>query len=125
MLEEMRKYIEAAVESLSPSKAQRLARSLVEPGARKDQVSKLAQELVEWSQRNRERLREFVSREVKDQLRGMGVATQSEVDALKKRVRELERASGTASGRRKAAAKPKAGARAKARTATSGTRASG
>jgi BMFP domain-containing protein YqiC len=39
----------------------------------------------------------------------MGVASRSEVDALKKRVRELERRAGmTASGRRSAAKKPAA-----------------
>jgi polyhydroxyalkanoate synthesis regulator phasin len=115
MLEDVRKYIEAAIETLSPAKAQQLAKQLLEPDARKEQVAKAAQELLEWSQTNRDRLREFVGREVREQLASMGVATGSEVDALKKRVRELERGAGmTASGRRKpAAAKPAAKSRAK------------
>ncbi len=100
MLEDFRKYIEAAVETLSPAKAQRLAKGLLEPGARKEQVAKAAQDLVEWSQRNRDRMKGFVAREVKDQLKAVGVATQADLDAVKKRVRELERAAGvTASGR--------------------------
>jgi polyhydroxyalkanoate synthesis regulator phasin len=102
MFEEIRKYIEAAIETLTPAKAQQLAKQLLEPGARKEQVAKAAQELLEWSQHNRDRLRDFVGKEVRDQLEAMGVATRTEVDALKKRVRELERAGGmTASGRRK------------------------
>ena len=115
MFEDVRKYIEAAIETLSPAKAQQLAKQLLEPDARKEQVSKAAQELLEWSQHNRDRLRDFVGREVRDQLTSLGVATRSEVDALKKRVRDLERAAGqTASGRRKAAsAKPVAKSRAK------------
>ena len=34
-----------------PAKAQQLAKQLLEPGARKEQVAKAAQELLEWSQR--------------------------------------------------------------------------
>ena len=115
MFEDVRKYIEAAIETLSPAKAQQLAKQLLEPDARKEQVSKAAQELLEWSQHNRDRLRDFVGREVRDQLTSLGVATRSEVDALKKRVRDLERAAGqTASGRRKATtAKPAAKSRPK------------
>lgn len=115
MFEDVRKYIEAAIETLSPAKAQQLAKQLLEPDARKEQVAKAAQELLEWSQHNRDRLRDFVGREVRDQLAAVGVATRSEVDGLKKRVRELERAAGkTASGRTKAAsAKPVAKSRAK------------
>ena len=114
MFEDVRKYIEAAVETLSPANAQRLAKSMA-PDAAKDQVSKVAQDLVEWSQRNRERLRAFVAREVKDQLSAMGVATRTEVEALKKRVRDLERsAGGTVAG--KSTAKRPAAKRPTART---------
>lgn len=115
MLEDIRRYIEAMIETLSPAKARQLAKQLLEPDARKEQVAKVAQELLEFSQHNRDRLREFVRREVGDQFASVGVATRSEVDALKKRVRELERAAGmTASGRRKATrAKPAAKSRPK------------
>ena len=115
MLEDVRKYIEAAIETLSPAKAQQLAKQLLEPDARKEQVTRVTQELMEWSQHNRDRLREFVGREVRDQLQSMGVATRGEVDSLKKRVRDLERAAGmTASGRAKStSAKPAAKSRAK------------
>jgi polyhydroxyalkanoate synthesis regulator phasin len=112
MLEDVRKYIEATVEQLTPSKAQQLAKQLLEPDARKDQVTKAAQELIEWSQRNRDRLKDFVAREVKQQLGSMGLATQAEVDSLKKRVRELERKGGiTAMTRTKAAAAKKPAAK--------------
>ena len=120
MFEDIRKYIEAAVETLSPAKAQQLAKGLVEPGARKEQVSKAAQDLIEWSQRNRVRLKDFVAREVKDQLKSIGVATQADVDGLKRRVRELERAAGmTASGRSRTAAKKPAAKAASAKRKSS------
>ena len=108
-LEEVRKSIEATIGNLTPAKAQELAKGLSDPGTAKDQVARLAADILEWSQRSRERLRDFIGHEVSDQLTSMGVASRSDVDALKKRVRELERRAGmTASGRRSAAKKPAA-----------------
>jgi hypothetical protein len=62
--------------------------------------------LLEWSHSNRERISSFVRREISEQLKVVGgVASQEELDALKKRVRDLERAAGmTASGRKRAKA---------------------
>jgi polyhydroxyalkanoate synthesis regulator phasin len=109
-LEDVRKTIEATVGNLTPLRARQLAKEYLEPGAARDQVSKTAAELMDWSHRNRERLREFVAHEVARQVKTIGVAPQSDVDALKKRVRDLERAAGlTASGR--AAAKRTTAAR--------------
>src|SRR5207245_4612789 len=100
-LDDVRKTIEAALGNLTPEKAQQLAKSLTEPGAAKEQVAKAATDLLEWSQRNRERVSDFVRREIAEQLTGMGVATQGDLDGLKKRVRDLERANRvTPSGRK-------------------------
>lgn len=101
VLDDIRKTFEAVIGQLSPAKAQQLAKRYLEPGAAKDQVAKTAGELIDLSQR----LREAVRKEVASQMRSMGAATQDELDALRKRVRDLERATGaTASGRRTAAA---------------------
>jgi polyhydroxyalkanoate synthesis regulator phasin len=103
-LDDMRKTVEATIGNLTPAKAQELAKGLLEPGAAKDQVARTAADILEWSHKNRERLRESIRREIRDQMKQMGVATQADVDALKKRVRDLERRAGmTASGRSKAA----------------------
>jgi polyhydroxyalkanoate synthesis regulator phasin len=108
-LEDVRKTIEAVIGNLTPAKAQDLAKGLSDPGAAKDQVSKVAADMLEWSQRSRDRLKEFISREIASQMKSMGLATQAELDALKKRVRDLERRAGmTASGRGSAAKKPAA-----------------
>ena len=105
---DVRKYMEAAVGKLTPARAQELARSLLE-GQGKDQVAKAAQDLLEWSNKNRQRLVELVRSEVRSQLSAIGVATKDEVDALRKRVRELERGSGAkAAARKPAARKPAA-----------------
>jgi polyhydroxyalkanoate synthesis regulator phasin len=105
-VDDMRKTFEAALGNLTPARAQELAKGFLEPGAAKDQIAKGAADILEWSQRNRQRLRSAIQDEIRDQMRQMGVVTRDELDALRKRVRELERAAGmTASGRRRAAAK--------------------
>ena len=102
VIDDIRKTFEAVIGQLSPSKAQELAKRYLEPGAAKEQVAKTAGELVDLSQR----LRDTVRKEVSQQLRSMGGATQDELDALRKRVRDLERAAGmTASGRSSASRK--------------------
>jgi len=92
-LVDVRNFMNAAVGKLSPAKAQELAKSIMS-GQGKEQVSKAATELLEWSNRNRQRITELVRGEVSSQLSAMGVASKDELDALKKRVRELERAQG-------------------------------
>ena len=104
----MRKQFEATIGNLTPARAQDLAKGFLEPGAAKEQIAKTAADLLEWSQRNRTRLRSAIQDEIRDQMRQMGVATQVELDAVRKRVRELERTAGmTASGRRRAASRKK------------------
>lgn len=104
--DDVRKTIEAAVGNITPAKAQELAKGVLEPNAAKEQVAKTTADILEWSQRSRNRLMDFIRREIRDQLHQMGGATQDEVDALKKRVRALERAAGmTASGGKKPTAK--------------------
>jgi polyhydroxyalkanoate synthesis regulator phasin len=118
-IDDLRKTIETMLGNLTPAKAQQMAKGMAGPDAAKEQVARLAGDLLEWSQKNRERLRNVVRGEIRDQLRQSGVATQAELDALKKRVRELERAAGmTASGRAKGIARAK-GARAKGATKAS------
>jgi paraquat-inducible protein B len=107
VIDEIRKTFDAVIGQLSPAKAQQLAKRYLEPGAAKEQVAKTAGELVQLSQR----LRETVRKEVAQQMRSMGAATQDELDALRKRVRDLERAAGmTASGRSSAGRKTSPGA---------------
>ena len=100
LIDDVWKTIEGALGTLTPTKARELAKDLAEPGAAKEQVAKSAADLMEWSQHNRERIRSLMTREMSDQISHLGLAKQTDLDALKKRVRELERAAGmTASGR--------------------------
>lgn len=119
-LEDLKKTVEATVGALTPDRARQIAKSMMEPGAAKDQVAKAAADLLEWSARGRDRVVEVARREVRDQLRGMGLATRQEVEALRKRVRELERAGG--GGSRTSATKKTSAKRAPAkRSATKGS----
>ena len=104
VLEQIREYMEAAIGKLSPTKAQDLAKSLTK-GQGRDQVTKTAKDLLAWSNKNRERLTSMVQTEVKSQLKTIGVASRDEVDALRKRVRELERGQGKKSTRKRTTAK--------------------
>lgn len=108
VLDDIRKTFEAMIGQLSPAKAQQLAKRYLEPEAAKEQVAKTAGDLVQLSQR----LRDAVRKEVTSQMRSMGAATQDELDALRKRVRDLERAAGkTASGRKASARKATGGSK--------------
>jgi polyhydroxyalkanoate synthesis regulator phasin len=106
MLDTVRKYVEAGREALTPRKAEELARSLVKQGeARREQASKLARDLVEWSRKNSERLLEIVRGEVKKQISRAGLVTKDEVEGLKRRIRELEKGSRTGTAARPASSK--------------------
>ncbi|HEV8621574.1 MAG TPA: phasin family protein [Actinomycetota bacterium] len=106
--------MEATMQKLSPARAQEIARSLMQ-GQTSEQVQKAARDLIDWSNKSRQRLTEAVQREVRSQLKSLGVASRDEVDSLKRRVRELERQVG---GRAPTAKKP-AAARSRATKPTS------
>jgi len=90
-VDEVRKYMEAAMGKLSAARAQELARSMTK-GEGREQVTKTAKDLREWSTKNRERLTDLIRSEVRSQMKTFGVASRDDVDALRKRVRDLERA---------------------------------
>jgi polyhydroxyalkanoate synthesis regulator phasin len=115
VLDDIKKTFDAVIGQLSPAKAQQLAKRYLEPGAAKDQVAKTAGELIDLSQR----LREAVRKEVASQMRSMGAATQDELDALRKRVRDLERAAGMTASGRKTAGRKTAARKTAARTPSS------
>lgn len=123
VLDDIRKMIEATLGNLSPAKAQELAKNMLDPGAAKEQVAKTAADLLDWSQHNRQRVREFVDREIQSQLAVVGVASQKDLDAVKKRVRDLERAAGmTASGRKKTTTRKSTSRKPAARKSTATTK---
>jgi polyhydroxyalkanoate synthesis regulator phasin len=120
-LTDVRKFMEGAAGKLSPAKAQELTKGLMQ-GQGKEQVQKAAQELLEWSNKNRTRVVDLVRTEVSSQLKTFGVASRDELDALKKRVRELERGgSKTSTAKRKTAAKKSTAKRTSAASGAAGS----
>jgi polyhydroxyalkanoate synthesis regulator phasin len=106
MLDAVRRYVEAGREALTPQKAEELASALVKEGqARRDQVTRLARDLGEWSRKNSEKLLDTIRREVKRQIARAGVATKDDVEALKRRIRKLEATRKPAGTRKKTAAR--------------------
>ena len=109
-----RRYIEAALGNLTPSGARDMARSMVEqaqglagqgPSAMAGQIREMGQQIMDWSQQSRSQVLEVVQREVRKQLKAFGLATTDDIDALRKRVRELEKSVGGATTTRKTPAK--------------------
>ena len=123
--DDVRKVLDSVFDKLSPAKAQEIAKGLLGED-RREQAQKLAADLMESAQRNRDKVKELISREVSSQTKNMGLATQAEVDTLKKRVRELERATGVnpAANKTTAAKKPAAKKTAAVKNTTAARRSS-
>jgi polyhydroxyalkanoate synthesis regulator phasin len=82
--------VRKTVGSVTPAKARSMAKDLLEPGAAKERIDRVTADLIEWSQRSGERVREMIRGEIADQLQRAGLASKKDLDALKKRVRALE-----------------------------------
>jgi polyhydroxyalkanoate synthesis regulator phasin len=87
-------------------RAQRIVSDLAKRGeSRAKDFQKTARGIAERSARNRRELASLVQKEIRRQIKGLGLATRDEIDRLQRRVRELEKST---SSRR-----PSSGARAK------------
>lgn len=78
---------------VTAGRARAAAKALVEQGeATATQMSSLAEDLLSTSRRNRESLAVLVRHEVEQAVRRLGLASNTDVDELTRRVRDLERA---------------------------------
>src|SRR3954471_13608256 len=109
-MQDVRKTIEGSLGNLTPTRAQEIAKGMLDRDVAKEQVAKTAADLMDWSQRNKNRLTMMIRSEVRSQLKQAGVATEEELNVLRKRVRELERAA-KRPGARSTAAKKKTAAK--------------
>jgi hypothetical protein len=94
MLDAVRKYVEAGREA----------------------APRVAGDLLQWSRKNGERLRDTIRREVKRQISRSGLATKEDLEPLKRRIRALESSRGmsrrtTSSKSRTSSTSRKSGAR--------------
>ena len=103
-LTDVLQFVEATLDRISPARAQELAKQMAS-GEGREQVAKAAQELVDWSQRNRERVRALVQREVAAQLSALGIPTKEDFEALERRIAKLERTTRKGTPAKRTAAK--------------------
>jgi hypothetical protein len=116
-LTDVLQFVEATLDRISPARAQELAKQMAS-GEGREQVAKAAQDLIDWSQRNRDRVRALVQREVAAQLSAMGIPTKDDYDALERRVAGMERTSRKRTTAKPTTAKPTAAQRTTAKRTT-------
>lgn len=113
----LKRYLDAglAFTQMTQQRAEGIVRDLVKAGeVQAEQATQRRNELVERSRQNTERLVEQVRKEVREQVRSLGLATQSDIASLRKEVAALKQASAPA---KRAAASKAAAKRAPAKKA--------
>jgi polyhydroxyalkanoate synthesis regulator phasin len=112
----LKKYLDAglAFTQMTQQRAEAIVKDLVKAGeVQASEATKRRNELIERSRENTENLFATVRKEVQQQVRAMGLATQSDVEALRKEIASLKEASkpaaATKAPAKKAAAKKAAG----------------
>src|SRR5688572_29620465 len=99
----LRRYLDAGVAftQITQQRAEAIVRDLVKAGeVQTEQAQAAAQELVDRSRKNTERLVELVRKEIRQQVSNLGLATKDDLARLERRI-----GSGSAGGTKKAARK--------------------
>lgn len=91
----LKRYLDAglAFTQMTQARAEAIIKDLVKAGeVQAEQAAARRNELMERSRQNTERLVETVRKEVREQVRSLGLATQSDIDALRKEIGSLNKA---------------------------------
>jgi polyhydroxyalkanoate synthesis regulator phasin len=121
--DQLKRYLDAglAFTQMTQQRADAIVKDLVKRGeVQAEQATARRDELVARSRQNTERLVDTVRREVRDQVRALGLATQSDVDALRKEIASVKKASAATKAPAKKAAAKKAPAKKASATAKKG-----
>jgi polyhydroxyalkanoate synthesis regulator phasin len=95
------------------TRTQRIVNDLAKRGeSRAKDIQKTVREIAERSDQSRKELGSLIQKEIRRQIRALGLATRDDVERVQRRVRDLEKGGGT----RRAAPKARASARAKKST---------
>lgn len=91
----------------SPAAARKRAEEVFGDLARRGELrardaQKFARELIDRAERNRKELTGLIQKEIRRQVKALGLATREDVERLRKRIRELEQ-----SGAKRKPAKPR------------------
>src|SRR3954464_10035090 len=90
----LKKYLDAglAFTQMTQQRAEAIVKDLVKAGeVQAEQATQRRNELLERSRENTERMFETVRREVRDQVKSLGLATQGDVEALRKEIAALKK----------------------------------
>ena len=110
----LKRYLDAglAFTQMTQQRAEAIVRDLVKAGeVQAEQAAQRRNELVERSRQNTEKLVEQVRKEVRDQVRSLGLATQSDITSLRKEIAALKKAPAAKASVAKAPAAKKAPAK--------------
>lgn len=93
----LKKYLDAglAFTQMTQQRAEAIVKDLVKAGeVQAEQATQRRNELIERSRENTEKVFESIRREVGDQVRALGLATQKDIGALRKEIAALKKGSG-------------------------------
>lgn len=109
VLDAVRRYVDAVAgfTEVPRERAERIMRDLAKRGeGRARDIQRAAREVAERSARNRRELAGLVQKEIRRQLKSLGLATRDEVERLQRRVRELEKRGSSTAKRKTSRRKP-------------------
>src|SRR5207237_3561968 len=120
MIEDVRKYVRAGIEALTPQGTEDLAATLLgRAQTAAEQLSAFASGFLEWSAEARASLLKEVRDLVARQVQEMGLATKDDVETLRRRIDLLEAGGRGQSGRASAgSSRGKAGTAGRAKAAS-------
>lgn len=104
----LKRYLDAglAFTQMTQQRAEAIVKDLVKAGeVQAEQAAARRNELVERSRQNTERLVDMIRREVRDQIRSLGLATQSDIESLRKELASLKKGGAAPAATKKPAAK--------------------
>lgn len=104
----LKRYLDAglAFTQMTQQRAEAIVKDLVRAGeVQAEQATARRNELVERSKQNTDRLVESVRREVRDQIRSLGLATQSDIESLRREIASLKGSATTVAPAKKSTAK--------------------
>jgi polyhydroxyalkanoate synthesis regulator phasin len=119
----LRRYLDAGVAftQMTQQRAEAIVRDLVKAGeVQTEQAQAAAQELVDRSRKNTERLVELVRNEIRQQVSNLGLATKADLARLERRI-DSAGGSGAAKAARKSSTAKKTAARKTAKRTTKRT----
>ena len=106
----LKRYLDAglAFTQMTQQRAEAIIKDLVKAGeVQAEHATQRRNELVERSRQNTEKLAESIRKEVRDQIRSLGLATQSDIESLRKEIAALKKGAPAAPAAKKAAAPAK------------------